>query len=49
MGLRIGRGASTYEWIDNWAKVPNSESTRNGWAHHGIVVTETGEVPFKPW
>ena len=23
--MPIGRGANTYEWIDNWAKVLNSE------------------------
>ncbi len=34
----------SYEWIDSWAKIPDTESARTGWAHHGIVVTEAGEV-----
>ena len=42
--MRIGSGEQTYEWIDGWASVPDSESARMGWAHPGIVVTEAGEV-----
>jgi DNA-binding beta-propeller fold protein YncE len=42
--MRIGKGRHTYEWIDNWAKVPDSESARGGWSHHGVVVSETGEI-----
>jgi DNA-binding beta-propeller fold protein YncE len=42
--MRIGSGANSYEWIDNWAKVPHGESVRMGWAHHGITVTEAGDV-----
>lgn len=42
--MRIGGGEHTYEWIDNWAKIPNTGSARFGWAHHGVVVTAAGEV-----
>ena len=42
--MRIGSEKHTYEWIDNWAKIPDTESARAGWAHHGIVVTEVGDV-----
>ena len=42
--MRIGSGEHTYEWIDNWAKIPDTESARTGWAHHGIVVSETGDI-----
>ncbi len=42
--MRTGTGDNTYEWIDNWARVPDSESARLGWAHPGMVVTESGEV-----
>ena len=42
--MRIGTGANTYEWIENWAKIPDTESARAGWAHHGVVVSETGDV-----
>jgi sugar lactone lactonase YvrE len=42
--MRVGSGENTYGWIDNWAKIPESESSRMGWAHPGIVVTESGNV-----
>ncbi len=42
--MRVGSGNTTYEWIDNWAKVPDSPSTRGGWSHHGVVVSQTGEI-----
>jgi DNA-binding beta-propeller fold protein YncE len=42
--MQIGSGANTYEWKADWAKVPESESARAGWAHHGVVVTEAGQV-----
>jgi len=42
--MRIGSGSNTYEWLDNWAQVPNREGARVGWAHHGLAITESGEV-----
>ena len=42
--MRIGSGENSYEWVDNWAKIPDVEGARTGWAHHGIVVTEAGDV-----
>ena len=42
--MRIGTGDNTYDWIDNWAKIPDTPSARTGWAHHGVVVTEADEV-----
>ena len=42
--MRVGSGAHTYEWVDNWAKIPDTELAREGWAHHGIVATEAGEI-----
>jgi len=44
MSVRIGSGKHTYEWIDNWARIPDSQSARAGWAHPGVAVTEAGEV-----
>ena len=26
--MRIGSGSNTYEWLDNWAQVPNREGAR---------------------
>ncbi|HZQ28371.1 MAG TPA: hypothetical protein VFA94_11795 [Acidimicrobiales bacterium] len=40
----IGEGEHTYEWVEDWAQVPDSESARDGWAHHGVVVTRSGDV-----
>ena len=42
--MRIGSGRTEYEWIDDWAKIPDTESARTGWAHHGVVVSETGDI-----
>ena len=42
--MRIGSGEHTYEWISGWAKVPDTDSARTGWSHHGVVVTESGDV-----
>ena len=42
--MRVGSGENIYEWIDNWARIPDTESARTGWAHHGVVVTEAGDV-----
>ena len=42
--MRVGSGENSYEWIDNWAEIPESESARMGWAHPGVVVTEAGNV-----
>ena len=42
--MRVGDGEHTYEWIDDWAKIPDTESARDGWAHHGVAVTAAGNV-----
>jgi hypothetical protein len=42
--MRVGTGEHTYEWIVNWAQLPDTESARTGWAHHGLAVTSDGRV-----
>ena len=42
--MRIGSGSQAYEWIDSWARVPDTESFRDGWAHGDMVITDAGEV-----
>ena len=42
--MRVGSEENSYDWLDNWAKIPESDSSRAGWAHPGIVVTESGNV-----
>jgi sugar lactone lactonase YvrE len=40
----IGDGQSEYQWTEDWAKIPPSESATNGRAHHGVAITASGEV-----
>ncbi len=42
--MLIGSGEFTYEWVDDWARIPDTESSRSGWAHPGVVVSETALV-----
>lgn len=42
--MRIGDGKTDYEWVEGWALVPESTSASNGWAHHDVVVTASGDV-----
>ncbi len=42
--MLIGAGKHTYEWIDNWAKTPDSDSATTSWAHHGVAITEAGYI-----
>lgn len=42
--MLIGSDAHQYEWIEKWAKIPDTETARTGWAHHDIAVSETGSI-----
>ena len=42
--MRVGSSQNTYEWVENWAKIPDTESARTGWSHTGAVVTESGNI-----
>ena len=42
--MRIGSGEHTYDWIDGWAKIPDSDAVRATHSHHGVVVTEAGDI-----
>ncbi len=42
--MQIGSGDFTYEWIDNWAKIPDTESGRANGRTHGVVVNDDGHV-----
>ena len=42
--MRLPHREHSYNWIDGWAKSPDSESARTGWAHHDVVVSSTGDV-----
>ena len=42
--MRIGGGEHTYDWIDDWARIPDTESARGGWAHPGVAIDEAGRI-----
>ena len=42
--MQVGSGKNSYDWVEGWAKVPDTDSARTGWAHHRVVVTWSGEI-----
>jgi DNA-binding beta-propeller fold protein YncE len=42
--MRIGDSKTDYDWVEDWALIPDSESASKGWAHHDVVVTASGDV-----
>lgn len=42
--IAIGSGQQTYQWIENWAQIPDSDGARSGWAHPGMAVTDADEI-----
>jgi DNA-binding beta-propeller fold protein YncE len=44
MMMKIGSDDYRYEWLDNWARIPDTESGRENGRTHGVVVTEAGKV-----
>ena len=42
--MRVGRGKSSYDWTEKWAKIPDTDSARTGWAHHDMAVSASGDI-----
>src|SRR4051794_12378639 len=42
--MRIGSGERTYDWIENWARTPDNESSRSNGRTHAVVISEAGQV-----
>ncbi len=42
--MKLAAGPHNYRWEDDWTKAPDTPESRGGWAHHGIVVSETGDI-----
>tara|TARA_B100000029_G_scaffold166213_1_gene162472 strand:- start:285 stop:710 length:426 start_codon:yes stop_codon:yes gene_type:complete len=42
--MRIGEGEHQSHWDDRWSKIPDSAAKDPGWAHHGMAVTENGNI-----
>jgi DNA-binding beta-propeller fold protein YncE len=49
MLINLGDEGPNYEWLEDWADVPEPAQAQAGWAHHGLAVTRSGEiVAFHP-
>ncbi len=47
--MRIGFDSHSYEWIEDWARIPDDAARREGWSHHGLVSTaENTLIGFHP-
>lgn len=42
--MHIGSGEHSFEWIENWAVVPDTPESRADGRTHGVVVTRDGRV-----
>lgn len=42
--MKVGQGEFTFEWIENWAKIPDTESARTNGRTHGVVALDGGDV-----
>ena len=43
--MQIGNSNHNYAWHEKWVEAPGADSVKDGWAHHGIVVSsKTGNV-----
>lgn len=44
MSMIIGEGRHRYRWINQWAVIPDTPSSRQNGRTHGVVVAESGNV-----
>lgn len=42
--MLVTSGPLHYEWIDDWARLPNADQQLKAWPHHGLVVTKASEI-----
>ena len=42
--MQIGSAAFAFEWIEDFADIPDPEETRHGWAHHGMAMAGNGNL-----
>lgn len=42
--MRIGNDGMTFEWVEDWAQIPNTASGKENGRTHGVVVTDAGHV-----
>lgn len=42
--MQVGIGETSFEWIENWAKIPASESGRKNGRTHAVAVNRSGQI-----
>jgi hypothetical protein len=42
--MKVGQGEFAYEWIDHWARIPDTESGRSDGRTHAVAALEDGDV-----
>jgi DNA-binding beta-propeller fold protein YncE len=42
--LQVSTGPYTYDWIDDWIRIPDTETGRANGRTHGVVVTQAGQI-----
>ena len=42
--VRLEAGPHGYDWVEGWAKFPDTEAARRGWAHTEVVFNSDGEL-----
>ena len=42
--MQVGSGEFVYEWIEDFAEIPDPDSAARGWAHHGITRNSDGNL-----
>jgi hypothetical protein len=42
--MKVGQGEFTYEWIEHWVRIPETESGKKNGRTHGVVALADGDV-----
>lgn len=42
--MKVGQGEFTFEWIENWVRIPETESGRSNGRTHGVVALDGGDL-----
>ena len=37
--MRIDEGPFSFEWVEDWAEIPEPAAAARGWAHPGMVLS----------
>jgi sugar lactone lactonase YvrE len=42
--MKVGQGEFTYEWLEHWARIPQTESGKSNGRTHGVVALDASDV-----